>query len=158
MYLQRRPSTKKTGSTEPELPELETELECGARDGRVSALFMPFHINGNHFVAIKVDFQEKLLTYSDPKFPSLSCCPGKILHAVKGWLSLVSGTSGWNFQSREFPMPYQGDNTSCGVVVISSIAANVLGHEEWSIVTRFHHRLAWFLWITHPDADSVSIP
>ncbi|KAF8336933.1 uncharacterized protein EI90DRAFT_3152355 [Cantharellus anzutake] len=136
-----------------EVLKLETDLEREARDGRVHALFMPLHINGNHFVVMKVGFEERLLTYSDSKSPSLPHCPKQTLVAIKGWLSSVSAMSGWNYHAKEISLPYQDDSTSCGIIVISTIAARILGHEDWSNKTRFHHRLAWFLWITHPNEE-----
>ena len=66
-------------------------------------------------------------------------------------------TSLWSEDPVSFSPTIQHDTYSCGVIILSTIAAIILSILAWEPQDAAVFRLFWFIWSAHPHFTLVSL-
>ncbi|KAH7904197.1 hypothetical protein BJ138DRAFT_1107029, partial [Hygrophoropsis aurantiaca] len=113
----------------------------------IRKLYFPLHVNGNHWIAIGIDFQEKAVSYGDSLIGH-SCPPNEFIQMLISWLEPTFGgpftTLGDALKHGE-----QKDSFSCGIVTANTIAHAVFADKLWSPDNRDQERVDWFVATVH---------
>lgn len=123
----------------PKKPRL---LDNRIRSRQLDTFWMQLHINRNHWTLMKVDLVSRTLMYADPLSPSAQAPMGDV-RIIRWWLeTLLPGTPFCEVWP-DFAVPTQHDSNSCGVIVLSILAAILLGYKQWS---QDISEVFWMLW------------
>jgi hypothetical protein len=131
-----------------------THLERGIMGGSVQQLYIPAFVRGNHFTLFKVDLEQHTIMYSDSLVPHARH-PAQQTANIIWWLQTMIPDSLWTEAPPNFNVPIQQDSHSCGVIVVSTIAADCLGFPPWTNEKHLNHHVAWFVWAADPNTDEV---
>lgn len=113
--------------------------------GAWARVVIPAFINTNHWTVFIIDCLQCTICYLDPLSPGREP-KDDMLADLRWWLqSLIPGKS-WTLAHYPSP-PHQRDGDSCGVVLLSAVAAHLLQYSQWTQETWREHRMQWFLWI-----------
>lgn len=123
-------------------------VDSAIRSGAYDCLMIPLHIT-NHWTRITVDLVNHTIQFMDPRDDESSqlCPPTRAIEDLQWWLKSVYPDV--DFRVLEsVPRPNaesQRDGHSCGIVVASEIASDLLGELRWTQETWREHRMRWFL-------------
>jgi Ulp1 family protease len=123
---------------------------------QVTIIHFPVFVNGNHWTLLSVDIDMFTYSYSDSRSPSAKLNTG-VFDTVQWWLHELRPDLRSNQLERsdaEYNMPTQTDSNSCGVVVLSTLAAHLFGYEPWTQESYASHRMMWFLRLSEAMQDS----
>lgn len=144
-------------------PRRLSRMDQSIQDGEIDRLFVPVHINGNHWTLLRLDVNTRHYAYGDSMNTSTSV-PPDILDTLVWWIdTLQPGQPGWRpaFTISPIPLiiPAQRDTFSCGIVVLSTIAKYLLDFPPWSQSTYACERMQWFLRLSEPfhSTNEVSL-
>ncbi|KAJ6546589.1 hypothetical protein B0H10DRAFT_1969601 [Mycena sp. CBHHK59/15] len=106
-------------------PPRLSAIEKSIRNGSALIIYLPLHINGNHWTLLKADMCTKTIYVAD----SLSGLPpADKLDLVRWWLSsILPDAPYFTFVSPNFPSPRQQDSHSCGIIMLSILGDLVPG-------------------------------
>ena len=110
-------------------------------------LYLPLHMNGNHWTLLQLDLTTHQYAYSDSR-NSFAVVPQDIINILTWWLDAVpQGENNVTFTLSSEPLniPKQIDGFSCGIVVLSTIAHILLGDYPWTQRCYTCERMEWFL-------------
>lgn len=131
-------------------------LDARVRDLELDILWIPVHVDGNHWCLIKVDLTSRTIMYADSRNPS-AFAPRQDINILKWWLhTLLPGTA-FTEAPANFEVPNQVDGDSCGIVVLSILARELAGYESWSQDLAAAFRMLWFLRLSEVYAHEPSI-
>ncbi|KAJ7151882.1 hypothetical protein C8R43DRAFT_1067439 [Mycena crocata] len=138
-------------------PATFSPIEKAIRDGRVDVVWFPLHISGNHWTLLKINLVTRTIAYSDSLRGSM---PVEELALVRWWLTSLLPPNSPEFDviKPDFPSPEQRDYHSCGVIVLSILAAVLLHYDLPEVgIWRSEHavaqRIEWFLRLSAQFAD-----
>ncbi|KAJ6524888.1 hypothetical protein DFH09DRAFT_1372073 [Mycena vulgaris] len=131
-------------------PPSFSAIEKSIRNGGALTIYLPLHINGNHWTLLKADLRSKTVSVADSlRGPP----PTTELELVRWWLgSILPGTS-FTVVTPNIPSPRQRDSHSCGIIVLSILATILLDEEIWCPAHAQRHRMEWFLRLTESFTD-----
>ena len=125
----------------PKKPRL---LDNRIRSRQLDTFWMQLHVNRNHWTLMKVDLVSRTLMYADPLSPSAQAPKGDV-RIIRWWLETLLPGTPFREVWPDFAVPTQHDSNSCGVIVLSILAAILLGYEQWSQDISEVFRMLWFL-------------
>ncbi|KAJ7032518.1 hypothetical protein C8F04DRAFT_958759 [Mycena alexandri] len=132
-------------------PPTFSSIEKALRNGSALIVYLPLHVNGNHWTLLKVDLRNNNICVADSMRGGI---PKAEIDLVKWWLaSILSGSPSFNVVTPNIPSPRQQDGHSCGIIVLSILAAVLLNEEIWCPAHASRHRMEWFLRLTESFAD-----
>ncbi|KAH9933100.1 hypothetical protein B0H21DRAFT_835847 [Amylocystis lapponica] len=134
-----------------------SSLDLAIQANKVDELFLPLHVHGNHWTLLHLDLAAFTFSYADSRDPHASP-PANTIHLLEWWLRILRPHfSVMKLSLASTPRltaPVQTDSGSCGIVVLSTIASELLGYEPWTQKSYAVHRLQWFLHLTQTFCDS----
>ncbi|KAF7967018.1 hypothetical protein HWV62_36215, partial [Athelia sp. TMB] len=134
---------------------LLSRYEHHIKSKNLNHLYFPAHVNGNHWIAVHVDFEQREFCYGD----SLGGQTPKIMGAVKRWLHGQFKFEGrWKEKGNTLPIGKQHDSNSCGLCVINTFACAIFGDQMWTQSRATLERAKWFsvLAKTHLKQDTLT--
>ncbi|KAJ7077204.1 hypothetical protein C8R43DRAFT_1083442 [Mycena crocata] len=139
------------------VPAVFSPIEKAIREGHVNVVWFPLHVSGNHWTLLKINLATTTIAYSDSLRGNL---PTEELALVRWWLKALLPADHPDFTiiQPDFPSPEQRDYHSCGIIVLSILAAVLLRYDlperaTWSSEDAAAHRMEWFLRLSLPFAD-----
>lgn len=127
----------------------ESRLDAAVLDSAVYELHIPINVNNQHWTLLTVNIEDRTYSYADSSNAEAS--PSKqTLDLITWWLRELGHAqyqSGGVLAACDSPydVPQQTDSHSCGVVVLSTLAAYLFDYEPWSQKTARQHRMQWYL-------------
>jgi hypothetical protein len=113
--------------------------------GEVDVIYIPLHVNGDHWTLLEVNIPERTIAYGNSLDRGASP-PYDQVETIKWWIdSLSPSLRSFTLTSLSSPFPTQLDFFSCGIIVISYLAHILLAYEPWTQVTRERERMRWFI-------------
>ncbi|KAJ7709362.1 hypothetical protein B0H16DRAFT_1821435 [Mycena metata] len=132
-------------------PPTFSSIEKALRNGTAVIVYLPLHVNGNHWTLLKVDLRNNNICVADSMRGGI---PKAEIDLVKWWLaSILSGSPSFDVVTPNIPSPRQRDGHSCGIIVLSILATVLLNEEIWCPAHASRHRMEWFLRLTETFAD-----
>ncbi|PPR04603.1 hypothetical protein CVT24_011759 [Panaeolus cyanescens] len=123
------------------LGKLATRIKANG----VRQLYLPIHVNDNHWIAGRIDFEDRTVSYAD----SLSIFGGhypKFHKQLIWWLRFWFGKS---FATTRSEIPFihaiQSDSVSCGIITLNTIEHALCEEPLWTSTKTTFERLKWFL-------------
>ncbi|KAF7972553.1 hypothetical protein HWV62_17764 [Athelia sp. TMB] len=121
---------------------LLSRYEEHIKSSKTNHLYFPANVNGNHWIAVHVDFEKREFSYGDSLASPLNK-PTKVIRAVKRWLnSQFKGR--WKEMGNILHIGKQHDSNSCGICVINAIARAILKDKLWTQSRAKEERALWF--------------
>ncbi|KAJ3811789.1 hypothetical protein F5876DRAFT_75460 [Lentinula aff. lateritia] len=110
-------------------------------EDRIDILYAPLHVNGNHWIAIALDFNRGEVFYGDSLGKS---CPFTFLQKVDLWLCKRFNHK---FADKGFLIEcgVQRDSFSCGICVVNAILHAVFSDTLWCPDLALVHHMQWFI-------------
>lgn len=137
--------------TSPKAPGSLASLEHDIQRGHITRVLAPVFVHGNHFTLFSI---EQTFSYAD-SLDASAHPPLLLLHALRGWAQRVVSGKLWVEAHKALTVPAQNDMSSCGVVVLSTIAAIILGLPCWSQQNANMFRIFWFTWSANSKFKKV---
>jgi Ulp1 family protease len=103
-------------------------------DGSVDTLYLPVHVNGNHWTLLRLDLVSRQYAYGDSLNAS-AVVPKNVLDILVWWLDAIQpgqSKSAFKLSPQSLQIPRQNDGFSCGIIVLSTIAAILLDFSSWT--------------------------
>ncbi|KAF4621774.1 hypothetical protein D9613_012142 [Agrocybe pediades] len=119
------------------------KFEKAAKDKTLEQLYYPVHVNGTHWIAGMVDFNEATPCDSLYDNGKGSGIPAKLIEFLQGWLKQAFGKRFKN-QGNILPHAVQNDSFSCPIITVNTITHAVLNEPLWSAEDAKEARLKWF--------------
>ena len=116
-------------------------------DDSVDTLYLPVHVNRNHWTLLRLDLISRQYAYGDSLCTSASV-PHGVLDIIVWWLDSVqpgNNESAFTLSSQPLNIPRQTDGFSCGIIVLSKIAAALLEFTPWTQDSYACQRMEWYL-------------
>ncbi|KAF6743414.1 hypothetical protein DFP72DRAFT_827887 [Ephemerocybe angulata] len=123
---------------------LLAQYEHRIKNEGIEALYFPLHVNGNHWIAGKVDFVKYTVSYGDPMKGLMSGIPATFDRMLCKWLKYAFNRSFKNLGNC-LPRTTQPDSFSCGMLTVNIIAHSSMGTNLWEAKHGTRHRLEWFM-------------
>ncbi|KZV82995.1 hypothetical protein EXIGLDRAFT_778018 [Exidia glandulosa HHB12029] len=122
------------------------KLDSRLVNGDIDVLVMPAHVYGNHWTQFHVYIEERTISYLDPRdFDASESPPAEFLSNLRWWLGQLLDGAEFALVQPSCTRPLQTDSHSCGVAILSTSAAVLLGYPSWSQADAQLHRMEWFL-------------
>ncbi|KAJ6594796.1 hypothetical protein B0H19DRAFT_1284500 [Mycena capillaripes] len=126
-------------------------IEQAIQSGSALVIYLPLHVNGNHWTLLKVDLCSHTIFVADSLRGSP---PTAELDLIRWWVaSLLPSAPSLKLVRPNIPCPLQKDSHSCGIIVLSMLATVLLDEELWCPAHAFRHRMEWFLRLSEGFAD-----
>ena len=135
-------------------------------------MYFPAHVHGNHWVAIKVDFNKRDISYGmellrnwtngyklifsliGDSLEDMIPPPTEFIKNLQLWLK---SRFGGLFQlGAKLKHGKQNDGHSCGICTANTIAVAVLGEDIWTSKRSAVERVEWFSKLTTRHMNDVS--
>ncbi|KAJ8090489.1 hypothetical protein PM082_002377 [Marasmius tenuissimus] len=116
-------------------------------EDEIEVLYIPVHVNNNHWITMVVDFGQKEIYYG--RCDSLASSsytttpPRQFFQKLKLWL-LKRLKLDMAEKGRKLETGLQKDTYNCGICFGSSVLHNAFGEPSWSADAALRHRVAWF--------------
>ncbi|KAF5384382.1 hypothetical protein D9615_003130 [Tricholomella constricta] len=111
----------------------------------IQAIFFPLHVDTNHWIVGKIDFQSDTVSYGDSNSSLLfMAVPRKFNRKLLKWLSSAFGRC-FTDNGNCLPCATQVDGYSCGLLAINTIGHAVSGVPLWQTKYATQHCVKWFL-------------
>lgn len=140
-------------------PRRACNLDRLIQEGRLDTLYIPVHVNGNHWTLLVMDLERREYAYADSMNTS-AVVPHDVLKSLTWWLDGVQTGQNlprFTISALNIKMPRQLDSFSCGIAVLSTIAWILLDFTPWSQASFACERMEWFLRLsTSLRSDDVS--
>ncbi|KAJ7433925.1 hypothetical protein B0H11DRAFT_1758325 [Mycena galericulata] len=94
-------------------------------------LYFPNHINKNHWIAGRIDFDRKLIGTGQLIFQRRSRPPSELITGTKRWAKSQFGGKDFTYQGDSMDHGEQRDTSSCGIITPNTIAADIFCDEIW---------------------------
>ncbi|KAH7910134.1 hypothetical protein BJ138DRAFT_1114345 [Hygrophoropsis aurantiaca] len=143
----------------PSHPIQHSALITAIRNGDIDILEVPVNPGRNHWAGIRVDLTRCSFSYRDGLNPHATASTTD-LELLSWYLQLSENANlkrlSFPFSSSTISTPRQINGHSCGIVYLSSLAADYLGHPAWTQSGSAMGRIKWFLRLSEPlihDSD-----
>ncbi|KAJ7780986.1 hypothetical protein B0H16DRAFT_1496749 [Mycena metata] len=141
LFIQSLANARATGNAYN--PSKFFPIEKAIRAGVVDTVYFPLHVAGNHWTLLKINLLMNTIAFADSLGGSP---PADEIALVRWWLkSLLPSAPAFSLVSPDFHCPRQRDGHSCGIIVLSILAAILLDYDAWTPDHADCHRLQWFL-------------
>lgn len=134
--------------------------------GEIEKLYLPAHVNGNHWTVFLLDFRQRQLYYGDSFGGSPS--PTDVAN-IQRWIRLHQQDSLREAGTLPIASQPTSDGISCGILVINAINHVLFGDKLWTPATRELLRIEQYLEIaedyiaakrqhqvrTHPSSTQI---
>ncbi|KAF9230139.1 hypothetical protein BU15DRAFT_83998 [Melanogaster broomeanus] len=127
-------------------PRSDSALDQALLCGKVDCLEVPVNPGGSHWAGIQVNIKERTFGYRDGY--NVGKMADRADLELLDWFLSAFGHVSLLLCSSIIPTPRQTDSHSCGVVLLSSLAAHHLHWVPWSQSRAAIHRMEWFLKIS----------
>ncbi|TCD62510.1 hypothetical protein EIP91_006784 [Steccherinum ochraceum] len=94
-----------------------------------SLLYLPFFVNGNHWIAVCIDFKARTIAYGDSL--ALNDAPRKVMDAIQLWLR-VRFDGPYQERGNVLVHGTQQDTVSCGICTMNTVSHAVFNDKVWS--------------------------
>jgi Ulp1 family protease len=145
LFIQALSNLRSTNSTyAPKCRRLLDEL---ISKGCLDTLFIPLHVNDNHWTLLQIDLTARQYAYVDSMNPSAHLSPA-VLDTLIWWLDAVQPCEDirpFTISSQAIAIPCQLDSFSCGIVIPSTIACILLCFAPWDQQHYACECMEWFL-------------
>ncbi|KAK1223303.1 hypothetical protein PQX77_013841 [Marasmius sp. AFHP31] len=129
-----RPLTKYLGRLEARLKRLEVHY----------LVFPVFNEHAQHWLAFRVDFSKKIITYGDSLAHQGLVPPKSVLRKLKWWLDTWFGGD-FEVVGEGLEHGQQDDLIVCGMLAVNTIAHQCLGDPLWTVSRKTFDRANWFI-------------
>jgi len=136
------------------IPHPEKAMDQALFQGHVDKLEVPVNPGGTHWAGIQADLQACTFHYQDGYNPGKMADP-QDLELLLWFLASFGVNFMPCYRSTSILTPHQSDGNSCGIVLLSSLAAEHLSWRAWRQSEAVQHRIEWFIRITEAWLDSV---
>ncbi|KAJ8085471.1 hypothetical protein PM082_004287 [Marasmius tenuissimus] len=126
------------------------------RTENIRRLYFPLNVNGNHWVAGCVDFENNSIVYGDSLAQDFSPPTGFLL-ALRKWFKHTFGRD-VTVNGDSLDHGLQDDTYSCGVCAVNTIAHAVFNDPLWVPRMKVLHRVQWFLDLAEYECRTVTMP
>ena len=131
-------------------------LEQALGHGAVDILEVPINPGSVHWAGIQVDLKCHTFQYCDGYSTSKVAEMADLELLAWFLLPFTHGTTILSpLECSIIPTPCQTDHHSCGIMLLSSLAAEYLGWTPWSQSQAALHRMHWFLVLSEPFCTLV---
>ena len=135
------------------VPCPERAIDQALLQGHVDKLEVPMNPGGTHWAGIQVDLQARTFRYRDGFNPGKTANPQDL--ELLSWFLASFGVNFMPYSSTSVLTPRQYDGNSCGIVLLSSLAAEYLSWRAWTQSEAAQHRIEWFVRIAEARSDPV---
>ena len=135
------------------VPHSERAIDQALFQGRVDKLEVPVNPGGTHWAGIQVDLRARTFHYRDGFNPGKLADPQDL--ELLSWFLASFGVNLMPYRSTSILTPHQSDGNSCGIVLLSSLAAEHLSWRAWRQSEAAQHRVEWFIRIAEARLDTV---
>ncbi|KAG7095216.1 hypothetical protein E1B28_005991 [Marasmius oreades] len=120
-------------------------LDALVANEELDNLYLPLHINGNHWTLLELNLSDHTISYADSLTPSTARPPNDVVKILCWWLDgLGIRKPQPAVVAPAFSVARQQDSFSCGVIVLSTLAQILLGRAAWAPDYASDHRMEWF--------------
>ncbi|KAF9784786.1 hypothetical protein BJ322DRAFT_1196341 [Thelephora terrestris] len=135
----------------PYLLRLAEQVQNG-----VTSIWFPVNVNGCHWIAGKVDFEECTFAFGDSLAASGTAPPpDEVLKGLRKWFNQQFSSKLMNI-GNVLQRPRQPDTYSCAICTMSTIGHGIFGDPLWTHQDASVHRIRWLL--TLSENEGISIP
>jgi Ulp1 family protease len=116
----------------------------------VDTLYLPVHVNGNHWTLLRLDLVSCQYAYGDSLSAS-PCVPSEVLDILVWLLNSIrpgENKSVFTLSPQILEIPRQMDGFSCGIIVLSTIASILLDFLPWTHIGYAAKRMEWFIYLS----------
>ncbi|KAJ7661512.1 hypothetical protein DFH06DRAFT_1089007 [Mycena polygramma] len=124
---------------------LLARYEAHIKEHGFKHLYFPSHVNKNHWIAGRIDFEGRRIGTGNP-------APTELAKAAKRWTKSQFGGVDFTYQGDSMDHGEQKDTTSCTIIVANTIAADIFSEEIWQQEHAAGARADCFLRLTHSPA------
>ncbi|TEB28567.1 hypothetical protein FA13DRAFT_1794026 [Coprinellus micaceus] len=117
-------------------------------EAKAQMAYLPFNINGNHWITFRVDLENGTVTYGDSLAWKRHPQPKKQLKAVRKWMVERMKVEKPQVDSSGLECANQLDTVSCGLVTANTIAVDIFNDKVIDPKRTADVRLAWFVKLT----------
>ncbi|KAF6742097.1 hypothetical protein DFP72DRAFT_1109656 [Ephemerocybe angulata] len=120
-------------------------VDLGIQSKQFTSLFLPMHVNDNHWTLLHLDLAASTYSYADCLYGHCNP-PERQFNLIRWWLrGLGADQVEWRHTPFKFHLPTQRDSHSCGVIVLSLMATSLLNVDMWAPNRACVERMNWFL-------------
>ncbi|KAK1226504.1 Methionine--tRNA ligase, mitochondrial [Marasmius sp. AFHP31] len=135
---------EKTDHLQP-LTKYLSRLEARLKQLEIRYLVFPvFNEQAEHWLAFRVDFHQKVITYGDSLAHQGLMPPKSVLRKLKWWLDSRFGGE-FEVVGDGLEHGMQDDLIVCGMLAINTIARHCLGDPLWTVSRKTFDRTHWFV-------------
>lgn len=107
-------------------------------------IYIPLHVN-NHWALVHVNLDQHTISYAD-SLKAKAAVPAEAHETIEWWLrSFNKDFASLRVVQPAFNVPNQRDTSSCGIIVLTTLAAILLHYTAWSVSSGESERMEWFL-------------
>ncbi|KAJ7039794.1 hypothetical protein C8F04DRAFT_949367, partial [Mycena alexandri] len=119
-------------------------------------LYFPDHLNKNHWIAGRIDFERELLGTGD-SHARRNAVPKTLIQGSKRWLKSRFDGTNFTYQGDSMDHGDQKDSTSCGIIAPNTIAADIFGEKIWEQQHAAGARASSFIRLAHSPAIRTEV-
>lgn len=160
------------GFTDPKSSAYLSRLARQVQDG-VTAIWFPLNVYGSHWIAGKVDFEERTFAFGELRF-SVTRNQGSLLvvgdsmatpgtarppaEALKGLRRWFQEQFGWKLLDvgNTLERPFQPDSYSCAICAMNTISHGIFNDPLWTSREASVHRIRWLLKLNEHEGLAVT--
>ncbi|KAK1222121.1 hypothetical protein PQX77_015048 [Marasmius sp. AFHP31] len=126
------------------------------RTEKIRQLYFPLNVNGNHWVAGCIDFENHSIVYGDSLAQDFSPPTGFLL-VLRKWFKHTFGRD-ITVRGDTLDHGLQDDTYSCGICAVNTIAHAVFNDPLWVPRMKVFHRVQWFLDLAEYQCCTLAMP
>ncbi|KAJ6587364.1 hypothetical protein B0H10DRAFT_2234035 [Mycena sp. CBHHK59/15] len=131
---------------------LLARYEAHIKKHGLKRLYFPNHVNGNHWISGRIDFERKLFGTGDSRVGvGKTAPPTHLIKSTKRWLKSKFAAD-FTYEGDSMDHGEQRDTTSCGIVAPNTIAVDIFSDEIWEQEHAAGARANCFIRLTHSPA------
>ncbi|KAH6903462.1 hypothetical protein BKA70DRAFT_1110856 [Coprinopsis sp. MPI-PUGE-AT-0042] len=121
------------------------QFERIMEEEEIELVYAPFNMNGNHWIAVRIDLRKNEISYGDSLSRFNHPKPKDILKHIQAWSRERLHRSLKIREDRPMGHARQKDTHSCGIIATNTIAVAVFGDELWSCPRVSKMTMQWML-------------
>ena len=114
-------------------------------DRNLDTVYVPLHINGNHWTLLQIDLNTWQYAYGNSLHLSAEALP-EVIGLLNWWLNSLAPGSSLTPSIHRLIIPHQEDNSSCSVIVLSTLACKLIDEcGPWEQQFHASEQMEWYL-------------